>query len=416
MTAEIIVKNPVACALAADSAMTMTGGNSGTVKIFNNAEKIYQLSKHYPVGLMVYNNADFCGTPWELSIRSFRKLHGHEEHSTIRDYLNSFLSFLNSTYNITSIAKREAKLKEIFRRYLKLNYDDLSQKTLHVALPESDEEALNIIHQRLANFYASENEFLERNPFFEGFDESDVINAREFVINNYLQIALDIFPNNGDLPEHLKTQLINFFTFIICKENVTSLYSGLVFAGFGSDEYYASIITIQIYGSFNNKVMYKIIHGKCSKSDPDNSVIIPFASEDEVFTFVRGFNNSIINFMGNTVSKLSNEILENLRERGVNDEISEQKLISLKDDIIDRVQRYCDENFTQKVTNMLTSLSKKDLSYMAESLVNLSAFKLKISDSYETVGGPIDVAIISKTDGFVWIKRKLYFDKNLNNN
>ncbi len=77
---------------------------------------------------MVYNNADFCGTPWELSIRSFRKLHGHEEHSTIRDYLNSFLSFLNSTYNITSIAKREAKLKEIFRRYLKLNYDDLSQK------------------------------------------------------------------------------------------------------------------------------------------------------------------------------------------------------------------------------------------------------------------------------------------------
>ncbi|HBR7504844.1 TPA: hypothetical protein L9358_001384, partial [Klebsiella pneumoniae] len=138
--------------------------------------------------------------------------------------------------------------------------------------------------------------------------------------------------------------------------------------------------------------------------------------EDEVFTFVRGFNNSIINFMGNTVSQLSNVILENLRERGVSDEISEQKLASLKDDIIDRVQRYCDENFTQKVTNMLTSLSKKDLSYMAESLVNLSAFKLKISDSYETVGGPIDVAIISKTDGFVWIKRKLYFDKNLNNN
>ncbi|WP_301691193.1 hypothetical protein [Klebsiella pneumoniae] len=416
MTAEIIVKNPVACALAADSAMTMTGGNSGTVKIFNNAEKIYQLSKHYPVGLMVYNNADFCGTPWELSIRSFRKLHGHEEHSTIRDYLTSFLNFLNSTYDITSIAKRESKLREMFRRYLRLNYDDLSQKTLHVSLPESDDEALNIIHQRLTNFYASENGFLERNPFFEGFDESDIIDAREFVINNYLQIALDIFPNNGDLPEHLKTQLINFFTFIICKENVTSLYSGLVFAGFGSDEYYASIITIQIYGSFNNKVMYKIINGKCSKSDPDNSVIIPFASEDEVFTFVRGFNNSIINFMGNTVSQLSNVILENLRERGVSDEISEQKLASLKDDIIDRVQRYCDENFTQKVTNMLTSLSKKDLSYMAESLVNLSAFKLKISDSYETVGGPIDVAIISKTDGFVWIKRKLYFDKNLNNN
>ncbi|URK11651.1 hypothetical protein M9O80_17015 [Klebsiella variicola] len=175
MTAEIIVKNPVACALAADSAMTMTGGNSGTVKIFNNAEKIYQLSKRYPVGLMVYNNADFCGTPWELSIRSFRKLHGHEEHSTIRDYLTSFLNFLNSTYDITSIAKRESKLREMFRRYLRLNYDDLSQKTLHVSLPESDDEALNIIHQRLTNFYASENEFLERNLFLRGLTNQTLL-------------------------------------------------------------------------------------------------------------------------------------------------------------------------------------------------------------------------------------------------
>ena len=32
----------------------------------------------------------------------------------------------------------------------------------------------------------------------------------------------------------------------------------------------------------------------------------------------------------------------------------------------------------------------------------------------ETVGGPIDVAVISKGDGFVWIKRKHYFDRELN--
>ena len=32
----------------------------------------------------------------------------------------------------------------------------------------------------------------------------------------------------------------------------------------------------------------------------------------------------------------------------------------------------------------------------------------------ETVGGPIDVAVISKGDGFVWIKRKHYFKPELN--
>lgn len=63
---------------------------------------------------------------------------------------------------------------------------------------------------------------------------------------------------------------------------------------------------------------------------------------------------------------------------------------------------------------MIEFLPKQDLAYMAESLVNLTAFKRKVSNDNETVGGAIDVAIISKGDGFIWVKRKHYFDKNLN--
>jgi hypothetical protein len=32
----------------------------------------------------------------------------------------------------------------------------------------------------------------------------------------------------------------------------------------------------------------------------------------------------------------------------------------------------------------------------------------------ETVGGPIDVCVISRGDGLVWIKRKHYFSQELN--
>ena len=64
---------------------------------------------------------------------------------------------------------------------------------------------------------------------------------------------------------------------------------------------------------------------------------------------------------------------------------------------------------------MVSSLPKEELANMAETLVNLTSFKRKITMDAETVGGPIDVAVISKSEGFIWIKRKLYFDKNLNN-
>ena len=52
---------------------------------------------------------------------------------------------------------------------------------------------------------------------------------------------------------------------------------------------------------------------------------------------------------------------------------------------------------------------------MAEALVNLTSFKRRVSmGEVETVGGPIDVAVISKVDGLIWIQRKHYFDPSLN--
>jgi len=63
---------------------------------------------------------------------------------------------------------------------------------------------------------------------------------------------------------------------------------------------------------------------------------------------------------------------------------------------------------------MVASLPKDELGSMAESLVNLTKFKRRISTQQETVGGPIDVAVITKGDGFVWTKRKHYFKPELN--
>jgi hypothetical protein len=37
-----------------------------------------------------------------------------------------------------------------------------------------------------------------------------------------------------------------------------------------------------------------------------------------------------------------------------------------------------------------------------------------VSRDADTVGGPIDVVVISKGDGFVWLKRKQYFRADLN--
>ena len=41
-------------------------------------------------------------------------------------------------------------------------------------------------------------------------------------------------------------------------------------------------------------------------------------------------------------------------------------------------------------------------------------FGQRLSNDLESVGGEIDVAIISKSDGFIWKKKKDYFKHDLN--
>src|SRR5260370_25058889 len=60
-------------------------------------------------------------------------------------------------------------------------------------------------------------------------------------------------------------------------------------------------------------------------------------------------------------------------------------------------------------------LAKGEIAALAENLIDLASLRNRVSiDRDETVGGAIDVAVISKGDGFVWIKRKHYFDLALN--
>jgi hypothetical protein len=66
------------------------------------------------------------------------------------------------------------------------------------------------------------------------------------------------------------------------------------------------------------------------------------------------------------------------------------------------------------VEDMVEFMPKQDLAEFAEALVNLSSVQRRVHSGFETVGGPIDVAVISKSEGLVWVKRKHYFPHELN--
>jgi hypothetical protein len=63
---------------------------------------------------------------------------------------------------------------------------------------------------------------------------------------------------------------------------------------------------------------------------------------------------------------------------------------------------------------VLGVLPVDEMAGLAETLINLQSLKEKVTKPSETVGGPVDVAVITKSEGLVWIKRKHYFDAEMN--
>lgn len=64
------------------------------------------------------------------------------------------------------------------------------------------------------------------------------------------------------------------------------------------------------------------------------------------------------------------------------------------------------DEFWGPIVRVVAHLPPEDLATMAESLVSLTSLKRHVSSEEETVGGPVDVAVVSKGNGFAWVKNK----------
>ena len=106
---------------------------------------------------------------------------------------------------------------------------------------------------------------------------------------------------------------------------------------------------------------------------------------------------------------LKEKVAKLLKRENVLDEIIEEVMkINTKD--IDRkrhdaLQTYM-ETYGDSIIDAVDSFSIKDMANMAESLISITELQRHFSSSEDTVGGPIDVAVVTKAEGFRWLKCK----------
>ena len=198
--------------------------------------------------------------------------------------------------------------------------------------------------------------------------------------------------------------------------------SGVVIAGFGEDDLYPSVVSYEIEGVINDTLKYKEGRGVSINADYP-AALIAFAQQDMVEGFMRGvapdYRQMLTEYLTVLFNVYPDELVKSLKRLKPSEKVA--LVTKLKDtgqtlasSFWDAVNGWTLDKNVNPILNTVAVLPMDELASMAESLVNLTSFKRRVTLVAETVGGPIDVAVISRGDGFVWIKRKHYFEAAAN--
>lgn len=396
MTAEVALLNKTAVALAADSAMTL--GGSGKVY---PAQKLFALSKHHPVGVMVYNNAEFMGIPWETLIKMFRRSLDGKSRPTIAAYVDDFLKFIARS-RFTTPDQETSNLLRIA--------NDLFRVVARSAMDKRN--SVETVVQEYREIFAGK----QRSRSMSRVNVAAVLSR---CLAELTRLMSDVF-REFDLTPEMEESLVQLVGELIKSDAPSPSHSGIVIAGFGDKELFPTLIAVTIEGVVGGRLKHDRGIQVDIARDGEPTTIIPFAQGEMVTRFMEGTDPAFLEYLGDTMGEASTQmVLEVLGQFGV--ECTEEQEQAVRQAARDQAERYLEkakdfrhDAFVTPIMEIVQHLPKEELADMAEALVSLTALKRRVSLEEETVGGPIDVAVVSKGDGLIWIRRKHYFDPALN--
>lgn len=418
MTSEVVVMNRLGVALASDSTATVYSGRRPK---FFHADKLFMLSHRHPVGVMVYNNSALLGVPWETILKMFRARLGAKEFDTLEGYAAELLGYLNDNVHLFP----ETEQTKFYLRTVDTLFSGLrvgiGRKILDL-VPESGEDATALARQ------ATKEVVLGAQGEWKGKKDAtcfDPKQATQWAARQSGEINKLMAKHFENADAEVASALHDLAMLVVSKDHILpESLSGLVIAGFGGSEYFPVMQAFELGEIFGGKLKYQ--HKATERISSDNpSIVKPFAQVDMVQTFLNGISPSF-------QYKLTRELLRlglGLPDAVIDelDGISKKRKEQFKEKIrpiiardvmmpfIRQLAEFRDVRHLQPVRQAIAFLPKNELAHVASSLVNLNSFQKRMSISEdETVGGPIDVAVISKGDGFVWIDRKHYFRPELN--
>jgi hypothetical protein len=219
-----------------------------------------------------------------------------------------------------------------------------------------------------------------------------------------IDIVFEKFP----VSKKQTAEMVSILTLNFQKCGWMDTYTGIVIAGYGEREIFPTVHDFCVGGKIGSSLIYFNESINAIDGVIHTSSINPYAQTEMVHQFAKGIDPDFFE----TITEKTDAVLQALS--GLLPDADKPKTKALFDLITNYIDATIDNVYKGPIMDIVSSMQKSELVAMAEAMVNLTALKRHVSTDSETVGGPIDVALITRGDGFIWIKKKTNYDPALN--
>lgn len=419
MTSEVVLMNRQSVAMAADSAVTISGPNY--LKTYNSVDKLFPLVKDQPVGVMIYNNAELMGTPWETLISIYRDQARGKGFDTVDAYARDFISFLSGNPDLFSQEQQDREFYKHIAVVMSIVAQDFDYQVRQFQAAKAGnlrDHVSSIFEFVVAQLHGDYTTNLDESPrgdltCFPQGTADQIMRRYGSPINEIIEsVVIEVKQDFPTLSVSEKTTrlLQEIAVYSVIKDAFFEHYTGVVFAGFGQRETFPAMRSYLT----STVVMGTMKHRQdrsANMSADSGPVIQPFAQDRMIRTFLTGMDVHLRYFVFGETLRLSLHLVTDVigRAPGLSEDqraqlfadYSENNLGGAIRAFFGSVDEYQYHVHTAPILRAISVLPKKELGETAASLIKLNSFQQKVMNSIETVGGPISLATITRNEGLV---------------
>lgn len=419
MTSVVGILNKQGVAIAADSAVTRGRIKDGSrqQKVTKNGNKMIRLSEAVPVAVMITGNADYLQIPWEVIVRRYRQRRGTVAHATVEAASHDFFDYIQSD-------------PVFWGDDCGMEYVRFLAKNIHDKIVNSDWEAAERNPDgslcRPATFVktfcrsaSSLRKKLERGGICPHFKDYSIDQFRSAIDGDICLRISDNYPDEA--LTKIRESLEETVWTVLRTRAKGGHYATLVFSGYGKDQEFPSLVSAVVCEGFDRRVSYHVRPEDIVCISDDKPVAIcPFAQDDVIRSVLRGIHTDWSGDAGDVFRRIVNPNFgdvfgsfydEDDPGREFRKMLAEVETDDLHHQFYKEGMRLLDKN-QHEWEKLLKDSDLESLASLADCLIDLTGFQRILTFSPEGVGGPVDVAVISKNAGFTWLRRKSWYHKD----